>query len=239
MNMQENKGNLDNGDYLDNIVYKILIVDDEKQVLNAMQETLKRNKYFKSEIVTAESGLEALNELKSQKFDIVLSDFKMPEMTGVELLAKVKDRAPSILRMLITGYSDLNTAKEAINKAEVNNYIEKPWDNNELILIIYEALKRKVEREAGLQKEFDNVTEALSLVHKLQRDLLDITPGYIKSKIQRINCEFSSVLEFNKFSFEIKKMGNVTIDDIYVYEKKLIIWLSIHPINFKKAQSHI
>ena len=221
---------------LDNRVYNILIVDDEKEVLSAMRETLERNKQFKSKIVTAESGLEAMNELKSQSFDIVLSDFKMPEMTGIELLAKVKDKSPSILRMLITGYSDLSTAKNAINKAEVNNYIEKPWDNDELILTIHEALKRKVERETSQRKEFDSVSEALSLVHELQRDMLDITPGNIKSKIQRINCEFTSAREFNKFSFEIKKMGNVTIDDIYVFENRFIIWLSIYPVSFKKAQ---
>ena len=80
---------LEDKNIVDSRVYRILLVDDEKQVLNAMRETLERGRQFKSKIVTAGSGLEALTELESQNFDIVLSDFKMPvssrELTMVSM----------------------------------------------------------------------------------------------------------------------------------------------------------
>lgn len=221
--MQENKKDEDER------VFNILVVDDEKEYLVALRRILEHSKQFKSRIETVESGEEALDKLKKQEFDIVLSDYRMPKMTGVELLTKVKDRYPNTLRMLITGYTDVNTAKEAINKAEVNNYIEKTWDSKEIALTIDEALKRKVEREAIKKEDTHSVPKALKLVHQLQKDVSNISQGKIITEMPKLRCEFNSVQDFNKFSYEIKKMGNVVIDDIYVFENKYIITISVYP----------
>ncbi|NMC59758.1 MAG: response regulator [Candidatus Methanofastidiosa archaeon] len=122
-------------------VYKILIVDDEINVLDALKKTIERAKQFKSDISTVENSQKAIEVLKSQNFDLVLCDYKMPKMNGVEVLTKAKEINPDAIRMLITGYSDLEIAREAINKASVHTYIEKPWDNENLRETIYSAIK--------------------------------------------------------------------------------------------------
>ena len=215
-------------------IYNILIVDDEREVLNALRTTIERAKRFKSNIVSAESSEKALYILKNEDFDLVLSDYKMPGINGIELLREVKNKYPDTVRMLITGYSDLKTAREAINLAEVNNYLEKPWDNEELRSIIHAALKRKNEREVAKRMEFDSVSDALKKVRDFQGELLNIDPEEVIEKKPKIMCAFDSIREFNKFSFEIKKMGNVNIEDIYVFENKYLISLAIYPQSFRR-----
>lgn len=217
-------------------IYNILIVDDEKEVLNALRTTFERAKQFKSKIITAESSEKAMNILKNQEFDLVLSDYKIPGINGIELLREVKNKYPDTVRMLITGYSDLKTAREAINLAEVNNYLEKPWDNEELRSIIHAALKRKNERDVTGKTEFDSVSEALKKVRDFQGELLNIDPEDIIEKKPKMMCAFDSIREFNKFSFEIKKMGNVNIEDVYVFENKYLISLAIYPQSFRRIR---
>jgi len=218
------------------IIYNILIVDDEREVLNALRTTIERAKQFKSNILTAESAEKALGLLKNQDFDLVLTDYKMPDINGVELLKEVKNKYPDTIRMLITGYSDLKTAREAINLAEVNNYLEKPWDNEELRSIIYAALKRKHEREVAERTEFDSISDALKKVRDFQGELLNIDPDDLIEKKPKMICAFDSIREFNKFSFEIKKMGNVNIEDVYIFENKYLISLAIYPPSFKRIR---
>ena len=123
--------------------FKILIVDDEQDVLDALLETLRRAKEFKSDIEMAKEGAGALASLEKHEFDLVISDYKMPGMNGIELLTAVKKKYPRTIRILITGFSDVNVAKEAINKAQVHHYIEKPWESAELRATVLGALKGK------------------------------------------------------------------------------------------------
>ena len=227
---------LKNDDIIDDRIYKILIVDDEKETLKALRSTIERAKQFKSSILTAESAEKALSLLKTQEFDLVLSDYKMPGINGIELLREVKNKYPDTIRMLITGYSDLSTAKEAINLAEVNNYLEKPWDNEELRSIIHAALKRKCERDITGKTELDSVSNALKKLRDFQGELLNIDQEDVKEKKTKMMCAFDSLREFNKFSFEIKKMGNVNIEDVYIFENKYLIMIAIYPQSFKRIR---
>jgi len=201
-------------------VYKILIVDDETDILKALSWTLERAEEFKCKVSTAIDGITAMAVFDKEEFDVVLADFKMPVMSGVALLAKVKEKYPLAIRMLITGYSDMSIAKEAINKAHVYNFITKPWNNKELKLTIFEALKRKSEREAGGMTEIDEVAEALRLVNELREHVLSE---------QKLMFSFTAIPELNKFSFEIKKMKNVHIKDFHVFDKKYIMSVVILP----------
>ncbi len=112
--------------------FNILIVDDEVEVLNALKKTLQRAKEFDADISIASNAEEAKNKLSEKDYDLVLSDYNMPNTNGVQLLTWVKENYPEVVRIIITGYSDLETAREAINQANVHNYIEKPWDNDSL-----------------------------------------------------------------------------------------------------------
>ncbi len=121
-------------------VYRILIVDDDPDILNLLRITLESTDKFESEVVPVNDGLEARDELQKSHFDMVIADHKMPGINGTDLLAEAREKSPDTARVLITGFSALEVAKEAINKAKVDNYIEKPWDNEELRDIVHGLL---------------------------------------------------------------------------------------------------
>lgn len=128
-------------------IYKILIVDDDEDVLDAMELILKNTNQFKSHITTVQDSKAAMAEIEKQEYDLILSDYKMPGINGIDLLAWVKNKHPRTARVLITGYPSIEVVKNAINKAKVHYYIEKPWDNEELRLNIFETLKREPDIE--------------------------------------------------------------------------------------------
>lgn len=139
-----NEGISDSVQVDDDKTYKILIVDDERLVNRALERTFNRNRLFKSDISLAYDARSALDELEQKKFDLVISDFKMPGMNGIDLLVNIMDKFPETVRILITGFSDINVASEAANRAKVHEYIEKPWDNDEMLQTIHKALIRNV-----------------------------------------------------------------------------------------------
>ncbi len=114
---------------------KLLFVDDEERILNALRSVF-RSQYT---VFTASSGPEAMEFLKRFKPHVVVSDQRMPQMTGVEFLREVKDVAPNTVRMLLTGYSDLASIVGSINDGEVFRFISKPWDNSEIQKTVGEA----------------------------------------------------------------------------------------------------
>lgn len=123
--------------------YRILIVDDDAGALSSLHLTLQRAKEFDSDIVLANGWREAFGALAGTEFDLVLCDYMMPEVNGIEVLAKVMEKSPRTRRVLITGYSGIAVAKDAINKAKVHGYLEKPWDFDKLRDVIYEELKKR------------------------------------------------------------------------------------------------
>ncbi|MBK7659354.1 MAG: protein kinase [Betaproteobacteria bacterium] len=123
---------------------RVLFVDDEERILNALR-TLFRNQYH---VFTAESGPLALEFVKRFGIHVVVSDQRMPAMTGVELLRQVKDLSPNSVRMLLTGYSDLASIVGSINEGEVFRFVKKPWDNLEIQKTIADAVAIAMELAA-------------------------------------------------------------------------------------------
>jgi serine/threonine-protein kinase len=124
---------------------RVLFVDDEERVVNALR-TIFRDIY---EVAVASSGEQALALVRSQPFHVIVSDQRMPGMLGVELLREVKLVAPTTVRMLLTGYSDLAAIVGSVNDGEVFRFVSKPWNQDDLQATIDEAVTIAVALEAS------------------------------------------------------------------------------------------
>lgn len=155
--------------------YKLLIVDDEEDNLALMYRTL-RTKY---NITKAHSAIEALEILRTEQFDCILSDHKMPLMDGVEFLKRVNDMQPKTMRLLVTAYSDVKILIDAINYAKIYRYIKKPYSPDELLMIVEAALET-------YQLKLDN--------ENLITDLKDLFSGTVKAIIEALDAKDSFTL---------------------------------------------
>lgn len=115
----------------------ILVVDDEEENLLAFELNF-RNQFT---IVTANSGRRGLEILAEREIALVITDQRMPEMTGVEFLEKASQLRPEVMRMVLTGYSDINALIDAVNMGRIWHYVTKPWDPDELALSMKRALE--------------------------------------------------------------------------------------------------
>ncbi|MCC6345751.1 MAG: sigma-54-dependent Fis family transcriptional regulator [Nitrospirales bacterium] len=126
--------------------FKILIAEDEEITLKHLVYTLKKEGY---EVVGARNGREALDRVEGDHFDVLITDIKMPEMSGIELLGKVKEKHPEIEVLVITGYGSIGSAVEAIKKGAYE-YITKPFDLDELIIKVKNIHERKLLRKENV-----------------------------------------------------------------------------------------
>lgn len=121
--------------------HSILLVDDEASILKSMTRLLRKTSYA---VYTAGSGQEALDLLSTMEkpVSMIISDQKMPGMSGAEFLEKSYRFVPDATRFLLTGYSDMETLVDAINKGRIQRYITKPWDDNDLLLTIENGIRQ-------------------------------------------------------------------------------------------------
>ncbi len=117
----------------------VLFVDDEVNILKALQRLLRQEDMH---VLCASHGQEALEILSKTKTQVVVTDQRMPEMSGVDLLSAVRERHPDIVRMMLTGYTEMNVAVEAINRGEIYRLITKPWNDDELRATIRQAFEQ-------------------------------------------------------------------------------------------------
>ena len=136
--------------------YNLLIVDDEEDVLVVLDDLFSSRGYLVS---TAKSGQEALKLMEDVTPDLILADYKMPDMDGIELLTASQERYPDAVRIVLTAHGDLNVAIAAINEADVYKFITKPWNNNDLILTVQRALEHY-----GAVKQNQAFSETMELV---------------------------------------------------------------------------
>lgn len=120
----------------------VLFVDDDARILNSLR-ALFRQEY---EVHTAESGEAALAIMQASRIQVVVSDQRMPNMTGVDLLRRIRTAAPNTVRMLLTGYTDLASLVGSINQGEIFRFVMKPWDNDELKKSLADAFKLAAEQ---------------------------------------------------------------------------------------------
>jgi response regulator RpfG family c-di-GMP phosphodiesterase len=119
----------------------LLFIDDEVNILSSLKRLFRPHGY---RILTAESGAAGLALLESEAIDVVVCDMRMPGMSGAEVLEQVRLKCPDTVRILLTGYADVSSTIAAINRGEIYRYIAKPWNDEEILLTVRDALERKL-----------------------------------------------------------------------------------------------
>jgi putative nucleotidyltransferase with HDIG domain len=135
--------------------HTVLFVDDEVNILKALQRLLRMEDMH---VLTASRAGDALELLERNPTQVVVTDQRMPEMSGVDFLAQVRERHPDIVRMMLTGYTEINVAVDAINRGEIYRLITKPWNDDELRATIRQAfdhadLKAEIKRLNQITRE--------------------------------------------------------------------------------------
>jgi response regulator RpfG family c-di-GMP phosphodiesterase len=125
--------------------WTILCVDDEPNILSSLRRALRNPQY---RVLTAPGGHEAIAIMEAAPADLVISDMRMPGMDGAQLLGQIRRRWPRTMRILLTGYADVDSTIAAINEGQIYRYVNKPWDDGELQVTVAQALERlALERE--------------------------------------------------------------------------------------------
>lgn len=178
----------------------LLCVDDEPNILAGLRRTFHKDGY---RILTATSGAEGLRLLESEAVDLLISDMRMPVMDGAQFLAKVKEARPDTVRILLTGYADIDSTIDAINQGEIYRYIAKPWDEREVRLIVRGALElKRLEREKV----------RLEALTQRQNEELQALNANLEAKVQERTAALNQANEKLKASFinSIKVFSNLT-----------------------------
>ncbi len=156
---------------------RVLLVDDEEKIIASLRRLLRREGY---ELVTANCGLEAITVLEAEPVPLVISDYRMPGMTGVELLREVRQRWPNTIRIILSGYSEVSTIIAAINEGEIYKFISKPWNDEEIKLHVRRALEQHEleEENRRLSRQIAAQNERLRELNKmLEQRVTDASTG--------------------------------------------------------------
>lgn len=147
----------------------VLIVDDEEMVLTSLSTYLTLETAH--DVVTFTSAARALQHLEKHDVGVIISDFLMPEMDGIMFLARAKELRPDAPRVILTGYADKENAIKAINQVGLYQYVEKPWDNDDIRLIIRNGLEKK-QLLAKLTQKVTQINQAYSELQSIQQEIL-------------------------------------------------------------------
>jgi two-component system NtrC family sensor kinase len=184
--------------------FPVLYVDDEPQNLRIFEITFRRD----FTVLTATSAAEGMRLLNENPIAVVLSDHKMPEMTGTEFLARVREIDPQTIRILVTAYGDAETLGAAINDGSIYRYVPKPWEPDEMRI----TLRRAIEAYA-LDRERDALIHELTMVNQLSRtlhreiDLDRLLPVLLDSAHHELGFDAAALLFFDDSQRELRWGG--------------------------------
>lgn len=181
----------------------LLIVDDDSNVLKALSRLFRQENYT---VHFAAGGAEGLAVLRRHAVDVIISDMRMPEMSGAEFLAQALEKRPESVRILLTGHADLQSTIEAVNKSRIYSYCTKPWNDEELKLLVRNALQQKRLREEQ---------ERLSTIIRQQNDELKAINENLEQKIERRTAQLDQAnknLLLHNQAIEAARNG-ITITD--------------------------
>lgn len=173
----------------------LLFVDDEPGILSALRRLFRP---FGYRIFTAESGAAGLELLERESVDLVISDMRMPEMDGARFLEQVRIRWPEVARLLLTGYADINSTVAAINRGEIYRYIAKPWDDNEIVLIVRDTLDHRRLKDENVR--------LIELTRRQNEELKALNAG-LEGKVAERTAELQQTLGFLEQAHRELKKG--------------------------------
>lgn len=179
------------------LIYSILYVDDEAQNLRVFKSAFRR----RYTITTALSGIEALQLLQDRPFDMLITDQRMPEMTGLDLLYAIRDDYPHMMRIILTGYSDINVIAQAINECRLYRYFTKPWGETEMQIELENAFK-----SYQLKKENRTLINQLTeLNEQLEEKVYQKAKGIIQQKEKLETLSETQARNLERLEQQIKK----------------------------------
>ena len=151
--------------------HTVLCVDDEENILHSIKRLLRKEGY---RLLTALSGIEALKILEENDVHLVLSDQRMPQMSGTEFLAEVKEKYPDVIRIILTGYTEVDSITESINKGNIYKFFLKPWNDDNLKLEISKALEQYdlIQANKMLQEKIMKQNKELKKINENQEALI-------------------------------------------------------------------
>jgi len=144
--------------------FRLLFVDDEQDILDSLKRTFQRQ----YKVLTARSGNEAIELLKSESIDLIMSDQRMPDVTGDAVLKFAMQTQPEAIRILLTGYADMESLLMCLNEAGIFKYITKPWEPENLKLTLGLALEG-----LGLQRQLNVATTIIRKNHYFSQDMIN------------------------------------------------------------------
>lgn len=195
----------------------ILIVDDELNILNSLKRLLRKENY---NILTANSGKEGLEALKQHSIALVISDQRMPEMTGIEFLRQVKELYPDTVRVILSGYTEVNTIVSAINEGEVYKFMTKPWNDEEIKISIKRALEQYelFQENRELYKKVKEQNEKLvDLVQNLEKKVEERTHD-LRVQNKALQISQTIVENFPMGIGGIDEKGNIVLGNRKIHE---------------------
>jgi response regulator RpfG family c-di-GMP phosphodiesterase len=176
----------------------LLFVDDEANILSSLKRLFRPHGY---RIFTAEGGALALEIMERETVDLVISDMRMPEMSGAQFLQKVNERWPDCIRILLTGYAEISDTIDAINKGHIYRYISKPWEDNDIVLSIQHALR---------QKHLEQANQGLEELTRKQNEELKDLNANLEQKVKARTEELRQTMGFLEVAHEKLKKGFIT-----------------------------
>lgn len=183
----------------DNKNFTVMLVDDEVAILNALKRLIRR---IGCNVITYESPVKALEELDNRAVDLVISDMRMPEMSGECFLEEVAKQKPDIERIVLTGYADAQSTIDAINKGKVSRFMQKPWNDEDVVKVVNKAIQiRQLEFEnERLQHETEEknhqlrqLNEALEVKVAERTEMLQVANKQLKGSYRSIVRMFSNL----------------------------------------------
>ncbi len=176
----------------------ILLVDDEEMVLNALHRVLASSEWG---LMTALSGAKALEVMARQPIALIVTDQRMPEMSGLELLSEVKRLYPETVRIVLTGYAEMDVVVKAINQGEVYRFFTKPWNNAELIETVSEVLERRRESLNQVSSFTDQLSRANLETVMALAEAIELKDHYTKghcSRVRDYSLQMAQALNLSK-----------------------------------------